>query len=739
MTGDTTTYAYSSTITSPCTPNVDAGQTTVTDPNGKTTTYCYDGKLRVTKTKDALGNVNDTAFDPQSNVTSIGSTASGASTLGFNATYAFNSDSSVTQIDQGAGGTSKLTTKFAYTGTGNGGKYQPSSVTSPQGNKTLYGYDAKGNSTTTTPDTAGSTGIELGGYDAKGNPATSTDADGNVTSYTYDTLGNLKTIVPPTGSGIGTTTITYDSLSRVKTVTDGKSQVKTYTYDLHDRITKVAYTGGSYTSFVYDDNGNVSSRTDSPSSGLLGVTTLLYDRQNRLKKETRPNTQVTQYTYDGANNLLTLQDAGGTTTYGYGPTNLLTSILEPGSYTPIAYEYDGDNNRKKTTLPNGVEVTSPYDVAGRLQSIKAVKGATVLQDLAYSYTKASVDTTLLMKTIDNKAGNTTNYTYDELDRLDTAITTGTNPAAYDYDQTWGGNRTWESRQDPGAATATTTTYGYNSGNELTSINGSATGLAYDANGNQTTSPTFGTIAYNVRDQITGITPVGGTLQSLTHAGTGQDDLVSLSGATLQNDAFGLASRTSGSTTTYYTRDEAGSIVSEKTGSTRSYLLTDERKSTVGSTSSTGALTASYKYDPYGRNLDAGHPVLGYAGGVRAPGALTHFGARYYEPQTGRWTQQDPIRQANDLLQSNRYGYATLDPINNADPTGEIVPAVVAITAVGGRVALQYAARQGARKALSGYVRASTRLVNNPRLPNTVRDVYDQGSKIVSGARQFFGL
>lgn len=41
-----------------------------------------------------------------------------------------------------------------------------------------------------------------------------------------------------------------------------------------------------------------------------------------------------------------------------------------------------------------------------------------------------------------------------------------------------------------------------------------------------------------------------------------------------------------------------------------------------------------------------------------------FGARYYDPTLGRWTQQDPSGQ-----EANAYAYAGCDPVNKVDPTG----------------------------------------------------------------------
>jgi len=680
--GDTTTFAYAQTIDAPCDPAVHVGKTILTDPNGKSTTYCYDAQLRVTKSQDALGHVRDTAYDAQSNVTDIKSTAASTGTLGFNATFAFTPDGVIDKFEQGSGTGTKLTTSFQYDTAANGGRYQPSSTMSAQGNRTLFGYDARGNLTSSKLDqTGGSESTMVYGAVGKGAPTSSTDPDGNTTNYGYDAAGQLTSTTPPAGSGIGATTVTYDGLSRVKTVKDGQGQTRSYDYDLRDRIKKIAFADGSSTSFTYDGNGATLSRADAPAVGLLGMTTSIVDSKGRTVKETRPNGQMTEYIYDGADNLKSLRDAGGTTLYEYGPTNLLSTVQEPGVATPVRFEYNGDGNRAKAILPNNVTITSPYDQAGRLRSIRAVNGSgIVLQDLAYDYTKAGVDTELLQKVTDATpagADNVTTYAYDGLDRLDTANTTGSNPSSYDYDLSKSGNRLREVRKDPGQSTATTRTYGYNPGNQLTSVNGSTADLAYDQNGNQTKSPTAGTIAYNARDQISGITPAGSSvLSSLVHAGTGQKDFVSRAGSTLQNDALGLASNTTGTSVTYYARSKDGGVISQRNSSTRRYMLTDERGSIVGLTDPAGTLTDTYRYDPYGRDLGTPHDTLGYAGGVRAPGNLTHFGARYYEAATGRWTQVDPLNQMEDLREANRYAYAAGDPVNLTDPSGCGVTAFV---------------------------------------------------------------
>jgi RHS repeat-associated protein len=60
--------------------------------------------------------------------------------------------------------------------------------------------------------------------------------------------------------------------------------------------------------------------------------------------------------------------------------------------------------------------------------------------------------------------------------------------------------------------------------------------------------------------------------------------------------------------------------------------------------------------------------FGFAGGLhdRETG-LVRFGARDYDPWTGRWTLRDPIKF--DGGQANLYAYVDNEPVNFIDPTG----------------------------------------------------------------------
>jgi RHS repeat-associated protein len=101
----------------------------------------------------------------------------------------------------------------------------------------------------------------------------------------------------------------------------------------------------------------------------------------------------------------------------------------------------------------------------------------------------------------------------------------------------------------------------------------------------------------------------------------------------------------------------------------------------------GVIAETIDYTAYGERLSAGTQVLlpaseyteipfGYAGGLYDPlTGLVRFGARDYDPHSGRWLSRDPILfHAGD---SNLYGYVFGDPVNNTDPNGLLPPEDIA--------------------------------------------------------------
>lgn len=85
----------------------------------------------------------------------------------------------------------------------------------------------------------------------------------------------------------------------------------------------------------------------------------------------------------------------------------------------------------------------------------------------------------------------------------------------------------------------------------------------------------------------------------------------------------------------------------------------------------GTLAQRMDYDAWGNvvyDSSPGFQPFGFAGGIydRHTG-LTRFGARDYDPTTGRWTAKDPILFAGG--DTNLYRYAAGDPVNLVDVAG----------------------------------------------------------------------
>jgi RHS repeat-associated protein len=101
--------------------------------------------------------------------------------------------------------------------------------------------------------------------------------------------------------------------------------------------------------------------------------------------------------------------------------------------------------------------------------------------------------------------------------------------------------------------------------------------------------------------------------------------------------------------------------------------------------STGAIAQQIDYDEFGivtNDTNPGFQPFGFAGGLYDPDTkLVRFGARDYDPETGRWTAKDPIGfRGGD---ANLYGYVIGDPINLQDSSGLIVPPHIAFGAITG--------------------------------------------------------
>ena len=692
--GPKTTYQYA-VASGTCTADPGWTQATVKDPDGHVSTVCSDDLSRNTGGVDANGNTRATCYDPTANPDGFPTaTVSPLGTL-TTMTYSMDGKDNVDTIKQGGTSTSScngsggnsdpgLTTTLAYTDTNN--PYLANSITDPQTQITSYGHDATTGNLTSVTNGAISSSLT---YDPTaginyGTLATSVDPKGATTTYTPSS-GNIVTVTPPTGSGLNTIHLSYDTANRLKEVSSvsGTSGHEVdYTYDALDREHTAIYKNAAGTTiatitYTYDADGNLTQRNDS-----AGNTTYTYDGLDRLTEVAYPDGTWTKYGYDAAGNMTTLQDAGGTVTYKYDKANQLTSVTNPSaSKAEATMTYDKNGNLTKTAYASGASISYAYNGEDQLSyqtdTYKTATGTIAKLSWGSKTTPITYSGTLVASVLD-QSGNTTNYTYDGLNRLTEAKTTNgaTTVADYQYTLDAAGNPTKT------VLNGTTTSYAYRAGNETcwsytgTSTNAcgsppsGANSYTYDADGNQTANGSGLTATYNALGQTTA---VGST--SYTYLGEGQDELITDGSTTLHNDSLGLASTNNGSTHNYYTRNTNGTEIDERTSAGTYDYLYDDTGNVIGLLDSTGHLINQYTYDPYGNKTTvtstAANPFA-FQNRYQLSSGLLHFGARYLNPTDTRWTQPDPLNQTSSLAQANRYAFAADDPINASDPTGDNV-------------------------------------------------------------------
>ena len=456
-TGGAYTTAYNRIPGSP--PN---GYTLVTDPNANTIRYDYDHRDRVTKVLDGAGREQDKSWTTNDATGTLTDGLGAVSSVGYDTNL--NANSATLPKSSGTANPAITNLSFANTAGMNAGIYQPTSSTDAQSNCTAFKYDTSGRLTDSwagiTPTGSGLTRKCDGGtstlhdtkaYNADGTLDTVTDALGKITDYSYDAVGNLTNTDNP--SPIGDVARTPDALSRTSRLVDGKSQQTDYTYDNLDRVTRITYGGdtgctstSTCTSFVYDDDGNLTSRTDA-----TGTTSFTYDPVGKLTAKTLPSSRdacsaggtAMTFDYDPNGNLTTACDSSGTITYSYDAGNFLTGLALPGgtcSGTPsscIVFTPDAAGRRIKTTFPttgaNKLIETTGYLPSGQIKTIAAKTGATVLTDLNYSYQSGANDQLVTNSVIDQGDGSTTTlYGHDPRNQLTSATATGT----YAYTRSW---------------------------------------------------------------------------------------------------------------------------------------------------------------------------------------------------------------------------------------------------------------------------------------------------------------
>ncbi|MCP5009542.1 MAG: hypothetical protein GY942_06160, partial [Aestuariibacter sp.] len=126
--------------------------------------------------------------------------------------------------------------------------------------------------------------------------------------------------------------------------------------------------------------------------------------------------------------------------------------------------------------------------------------------------------------------------------------------------------------------------------------------------------------------------------------------------------------------------------SAQAAQTVTYYHTDAAGTAVAASDETGSLLWRKSYEPYGDKITDGESdsnAIAYTGKKHDDvTGLTYFGARYYDPEVGRFMGMDAIGvQDDNPISFNRYAYANNNPYKYADPDGNLpilIPVIIFI-------------------------------------------------------------
>jgi RHS repeat-associated protein len=331
-----------------------------------------------------------------------------------------------------------------------------------------------------------------------------------------------------------------------------------------------------------------------------------------------------------------------------------------------SYTYDADGNLVRQVNVNGTVEEISYDAAGQVTEIvhKRSNGQ-VLGYLSYGYNEDG-----LVSDVVEGDGSVVTYNYDPLFRLISEQRVGSYAYTVSYEYDAAGNRlakVWDGQR---------TDYVYDAADRLqfyVKPDGSVVAYDWDANGNmisraegnQTTE-----FEYDYDNRLIKIVYPSGNVVQFGYDGLGR-----------------RVFRQEGNVVRYFYYD-GDKIIAEWEGNSWvvRYLLglrscghvvsgqvrvyhADRLGSVRWVTDGSGNLVASYVYEGFGKIVgQGGSEVVPYRfcglWGYRNDGdaGLLHVGARYYEVETGRWVQKDPLYWSG-------YEYCLGDPINLTDPNG----------------------------------------------------------------------
>jgi RHS repeat-associated protein len=279
---------------------------------------------------------------------------------------------------------------------------------------TYFGYDAAGRKTS---ETNANTEITSFTYSGANDLLTLTDGKSQITSWGYDTFGRVTNKVDAAANLIFV--YSYDPDNRLTNRWTPAKGNTIYKYDRVGNLTNIVYALSHSISMAYDVLNQITNMVDAS-----GSTVFNYDSVGQLLAEDGPwPADTVSYVYQNrlrtALAVLAPSASSWTQSYGYDAARRLRTINSPaGGFTyTLGGASFGSPLTKKLLLPNGAYITNTYDNVARLTGTLLDNSSdVVLNSHQYTYNTGNQRTEQVFT-----AGNFTDYTYDNIGQLQTAI------------------------------------------------------------------------------------------------------------------------------------------------------------------------------------------------------------------------------------------------------------------------------------------------------------------------------
>jgi len=441
----------------------------------------------------------------------------------------------------------------------------------------------------------------------------------------------------------------YNSARQLTNVTSGAGSF-TYAYDAlrSTLINKLSLPGGSYITNTYDPVGNLLSTVlKNSGGGVLNSHTYVSDLAGERTKQTFKDGNYVDYTYDLIGQLKTAKgkESGG------------ASRL----HEQLSYVYDTAGNLNFRTN-NALIETFAVNNLNELTVTSRTNTVTVAGDTTSPATNVSVNGLASSRYADNT------FAKDNLSLID-------------------GNNTFTAIAQNAAGLSAT--------NQITVSLPASSALVYDLNGNLRTN---GVQIYDYDDenQLTTNWIPGARKSEFVYDAFGRRritrDYTWQGGAWAQTNEvryvydgrLAIQERDAANLPTVtYTRglDLSGSLqgaggsrglLARTVGTASAFYQADGGGNITALVNSGGVLVAKYAYDPFGTVVAKNGPVADVntyrfsSEELHAASGLVYYGFRFYDPNTQRWLNRDPIGESGGL---NLYALLGNDPINWVDAYG----------------------------------------------------------------------